>query len=638
VVQDDRCSRHHAEIERTSSGWIVRDLASRNGTLVGGVPISGDHVLNPNDVIQVASCSMTFVHQLGDAPWSQTHDQAPGAETDRTMALADPHTITHRRREASWLSLERTFSPDAANPSPVDLAQVPGGAVAVQLFRLAFDLARQEGSSQAAQLALERILGMLRISAGGILLRRSTDLGHAETVTQGEAASVNFGLVATREMPERAYHRLSDVLLATLLREKQAILARNIQDDANLTSAPSSAARRTTSVIAAPIRGNDAILGVLHLYSNDQERMLEPDDLEIAIAVADTLAIALERLASQQQWSSALKARDRKIQWLESQLVEELELVGQSAPMLRIQQQVARVGPTAATVLIRGESGVGKELIARAIHLASPRSQGPFVAINCAALAPTLLESELFGHERGAFTGATERKTGKFELAHGGTLLLDEIGEMSPEMQAKFLRALEGKPFERLGGSKPLQVDVRVVAATNRDLEAAVKAGAFRADLYFRLRVIELTVPSLRQRVEDILPIAQHYLDKFRRAAGHGPLGFSPRAKKAMLEYAWPGNIRELRNAVERAFVLSTTELAEPEDLALSHLAVPGTSTPSPASSASEFVPRTLDEVERDHILATLAANDGHKSRTAIMLGVERSTLDRKLKKYGVDP
>ncbi len=212
--------------------------------------------------------------------------------------------------------------------------------------------------------------------------------------------------------------------------------------------------------------------------------------------------------------------------------------------------------------------------------------------------------------------------------------MLDEIGEMSPEIQAKFLRALEGKPFERLGGSKPIQVDVRVIAATNRDLEAAVQQGLFRADLYFRLRVIELHVPSLRDRREDILSLADNFLAHFVEETGHGPKGFSARARKAMLDYAWPGNIRELKNAIERAVVLATGEMAEPEDLALSHLILPNTKK----NDVAIHWERSLEEVERDHIVAVLEGTNGHKSKAASILGIERSTLDRKLKKYNIDP
>jgi Nif-specific regulatory protein len=243
-------------------------------------------------------------------------------------------------------------------------------------------------------------------------------------------------------------------------------------------------------------------------------------------------------------------------------------------------------------------------------------------------------ESELFGHEKGAFTGATERKIGKFEAAHRGTLMLDEIGEMSPAIQAKFLRVLEGHPFERVGGSGRVQVDVRVVAATNRDLEKAVTAGGFRRDLYFRLKVVEIIVPPLRRRPEDIEPLAAHFLSRFAAETGRKLRGFTPEAVEAMQAYHWPGNIRELRNVIERAVVLSQEELIDVHELSLSHLAVPGDTDNDAVSRLGPFVPTTIEEMERRHVLATLEAVGGNKTKAATILGIERSTLDRKLAKW----
>jgi Nif-specific regulatory protein len=377
------------------------------------------------------------------------------------------------------------------------------------------------------------------------------------------------------------------------------------------------------------------MLGVLHLFSQGGQRRFEHADLEIAMAVAQTLAVVFTNLTRQKRLQQKLKESTRTIDSLRGQLAGTVEMIGQSPALQLVQTQVAKVAPTNATVLIRGESGVGKELIARAIHVASPRAEKPFVAINCAALSMTLLESELFGHEKGAFTGASDLKIGKFELADGGTLMLDEIGEMNSEIQAKFLRALEGKPFERVGGSQSVAANVRVVAATNRDLEEAVREGNFRSDLYFRLRVIEIVVPPLRQRVEDILPLAAHFLTTISAQLGHGPSGFSASAEQALQTHSWPGNIRELRNAIERAVVLSTGELAEPDDLALSNVNVPGQSLPAtPPILNVPYRERSIAEVEQDHVVATLEATEGNKSRAAAILGIERSTLDRKLKKY----
>ena len=287
-------------------------------------------------------------------------------------------------------------------------------------------------------------------------------------------------------------------------------------------------------------------------------------------------------------------------------------------------------------MLIRGESGVGKELVARAVHNNSPRRENVFVCLNCAALSAELLASELFGHERGAFTGATERKIGKFEAAHKGTLMLDEIGEMSPGIQAKFLRVLEGHPFERVGGSKPIKVDVRVIAATNRDLERDVAEGRFRRDLYFRLRVLEIVVPALRKRQEDIPLLADFFLQKFNAETGRKIKGFTAAAKEQLLKYLWPGNVRELKNVVERAVVLCRGQEIGAEDLLLTKLATAG-DTDVPELAGPSFTPISLDDMERRHIFNTLNHTGWNKSKTASILGIERSTLDRKIRRYQLD-
>src|SRR4029077_18336099 len=248
----------------------------------------------------------------------------------------------------------------------------------------------------------------------------------------------------------------------------------------------------------------------------------------------------------------------------------ESNLVGTSVSMEQLKTKIGRIAPTDATVLIRGESGVGKELVARAIHFTSRRRNGSFVCMNCAALTESLLESELFGHEKGSFTGATSRKIGKFEQAHKGTIFLDEVGEMGPSIQAKFLRVLEGHPFERVGGNKPIQVDVRVNAATNRDLERAVEGGTFRKDLYFRLHVVEIVVDPLRDHLEDTEVLARHFLQGFAAKTGRGVKDFTPAALDKLAAYDWPGNVRELQNTVERAMILCTGELVGATDIQLS--------------------------------------------------------------------
>mgnify|MGYP000918999699 FL=1 len=340
-------------------------------------------------------------------------------------------------------------------------------------------------------------------------------------------------------------------------------------------------------------------------------------------AVARQLGTAWHRLRKQ----ATLTVEVRQ---LKDQLRIESELVGGSPALTKVEQQVARVAGTKATVLIRGESGVGKELVARAIHNSSPRKDAPFVCLNCAALTETLLESELFGHEKGAFTGATERMIGKFEAADNGTIFLDEIGEMAPGTQAKFLRVLEGQPFERVGGNTPIKVDVRVVAATNRPLEDAVRAGSFRRDLFFRLQVVQLDVPPLRDRADDVPPIADHFLKRFVRETGRKIRGFTPGAVEKLKAYRWPGNVRELRNVVERAVALGTGPVIDAADIWLGELDM------LPAAGGGVYAPETLDEVEKRHIAATLRHTDWNKSQAAVILGIERSTLDRKIKGYNL--
>ncbi len=351
------------------------------------------------------------------------------------------------------------------------------------------------------------------------------------------------------------------------------------------------------------------MLGLLHLYSTNPERVPDPDDLEFTLAVADTVAVALDNLGRREELAENLnQIRDENLQ-LRERLGVQSEIIGSSIAMARVAQEIARAAPSRATVLIRGESGVGKELVARAAHYSSPRRKGPFVCLNCAALSRSLLASELFGHEQGAFTGATQRKIGKFEAAHTGTLMLDEIGEMSPAIQAKFLRVLEGHPFERVGGTETVKVDVRVIAATNRDLERDVAEGRFRRDLYFRLRVLEVIVPPLRKRVDDIAELAHYFLQRFNAETGRKLRGFAPQAMDLMRKYRWPGNVRELKNVVERAVVLARGELIEADDLTLSALATAGDTNDVSTPLPQQFRPASLADIERQHILATLASH-----------------------------
>jgi len=330
-----------------------------------------------------------------------------------------------------------------------------------------------------------------------------------------------------------------------------------------------------------------------------------------------------------------LKEENRILKANLGQQFDRHNIIGRSAAMADLLETVAQVAMSEATVLIAGESGTGKELIAGAIHFNSPRHEGPFVKINCSAITETLLESELFGHERGAFTGAERKKEGRFVQAHGGSLFLDEVSEMPLTMQVKLLRVIQERELTRVGGEKSLTVDVRVVAATNKNLSEQVAKGAFREDLYYRLNVIELEIPPLRKRREDIPLLAQHFIEHFAEKNRKPIKGFTPGAMDALIRYQWPGNVRELMNAVERGVVLSRSEYLDMDDLPFMRSLAQGQADPLQImEQANEDM--SLDAVEKATILKTLKSSDGNKSETARRLGITRKTLHKKLKMYGV--
>ncbi|WP_027191430.1 sigma-54-dependent transcriptional regulator [Fundidesulfovibrio putealis] len=342
----------------------------------------------------------------------------------------------------------------------------------------------------------------------------------------------------------------------------------------------------------------------------------------------DDLRLTLDRALDH----ASLRDENKALRDTLSATFDQGGIIGQSPSMRQLMELLAAVAPSEATVLVTGESGTGKELIARAIHTNSQRRKGPYVAVNCAALTETLLESELFGHEKGAFTGAEKRREGRFLVADKGTIFLDEIGEMPLAMQVKLLRAIQEREIQRVGGDQTIKVDVRILAATNRDLKEEVEAGRFRQDLYYRLNVVSLALPPLRERVEDIPLLTMHFLNKFAIKNGKQVKGFTPGAMDKLLKYSWPGNVRELENAVERAVVLLVGEYVTERELPPVIIqAQDGGQCPEPG-----FSNMTLEGVERIAILDALDAAEGNKSEAARRLGITRKTLHAKLQRYGV--
>ena len=637
VLEGQGCSRHHCEIYHRDGRWWVRDLNSRNGTRLDRSPLFGESEFVPGSVLQVSDYELAMTYDLANVPGELVDAAGLERATDDSFeAVGD--LDTYPPYEPTILT-STTSNPFLEGGTRVAAAESTSlGQLFTRLYRLSLAMAKAATSKALAETVLDG-LSMIPADNSAFLLLASP--------TSKTADPDDLEVLAFRSPDQQTYRPVSTYLSQKVLRERQAVLARDAQEDSALSERDSLGQFKAKSLICAPIRQDSTVYGLVHLYSSDPNRPLDEESLEYALAVGDQCAGLLANLLNREKLAEGLaQERDANAR-LREQLGLESELVGGSPSMQGLKQRIARIAPTDSTVLIRGESGVGKELVARAIHLSSRRRQGPFVCMNCAALTESLLESELFGHEKGSFTGATTRKLGKFEQAHRGTLFLDEVGEMSGAIQAKFLRVLEGHPFERVGGASPVQVDVRVVAATNRDLEQAVDSGQFRKDLYFRLQVVELHVEPLRDHPADIPLLSEHFLQRFARKSGRSIRGFTPAALAKLTGYDWPGNVRELQNTIERSVVLCLGEMVDASDISLSGLGhfaevsaprpVAVSSVPSAASGAGEGGAEvSLEALEQRHILGVLERTNWNKSQAAQILGIERSTLDRKLKRYRV--
>jgi transcriptional regulator with GAF, ATPase, and Fis domain len=608
VVKDDLCSREHAEVYHGDGRWRLRDLSSLNGTRLNGTSLDSEWELAPGDEVNIGRTRLVFVEDMSQLPDVPLDQPAP----------RDDEGLSIKKR----LGQTRFLTPPPATPT-TDVSDETGeSTVAVArhslsrdlslLYRLALDMGSCTTYEELARTVLDGLLEAVPAEVGAVL-------------TMKEGRELEVTAHRNRDPSIKAYARVSEFVTNEVLRSREAVLAEDVARDRYLRNRESLTNIGATSLICAPVIFAEKVLGLIHLYCTDPHRALNAEDLEFTVAVAKQLGTVTHQLQRQ----ASLSAQNLS---LREQLKVESELVGTSTAMKAIEYQIGRVAGTNATVLIRGESGVGKELVARAIHYSSPRREGPFVCLNCAALTETLLESELFGHEKGSFTGATEKKIGKFEAANHGTIFLDEIGEMNVGTQAKLLRILEGHPFERVGGNAPIRVDVRVVSATNQPLEKNLHEGSFRRDLFFRLQVVEIVVPPLRDRPSDLPELAEHFLKRFVLETGRKIRGLTPAALEKMRKYHWPGNVRELRNVIERAVALGSSPVLDAPDIWLSSLEATG---PVPLlQGESSYEPLPIEEIEKRHILRTLDYTDWNKTQAASILQIERSTLDRKIKAY----
>ncbi|MEQ9410159.1 MAG: sigma 54-interacting transcriptional regulator [Fuerstiella sp.] len=582
-LDDNHCSRLHARIWFDAQQWQIEDCDSSNGTFVNSQRIERA-MLRPGDVIRVGESLIVFAREHdADAPLWQA------------------------RRLASSTIMMKVTEPDSAAPFTSALLEEGTGLVraAAVLCQLAQTLHRQDRRDDIVRIVSDAI-----VEATG-----------ADMVTiwlagpDGRLAAVGGRNAAQSE-------ECVPVFASLAVENNEAMLVQNgNRSTGSRNGRDTHTPHFTDTVISVPIPGRTERYGAIECGRSSSHGVLTKDDLDVVIAIAHQSGLALENFNHRERLELAN-------QQLRSTVHGEHRIVGTSPAVRQLFDTIARVAPVDSTVLIRGESGTGKELVARMIHEANPRHAGPYVPINCAAFSESLLESELFGHEKGAFTGADQRRIGQFERAHTGTLFLDEIGEMSAACQARLLRILEKHPFERVGGTEPIQVNVRVLAATHQDLPELVAAGRFREDLYFRLRVIELRIPPLRDRGDDVFLLAEHFLHHFLRQVGRGPRRFTSEAMQLLREHAWPGNVRELKNAVERAVVLARGAEIEPADLGIS-------GDDNTLTTNDALI--TLAEAERLHILSVLERVGGNKTHACRILGIGRGTLYKKLEEYGAD-
>ncbi|MEX2173847.1 MAG: sigma 54-interacting transcriptional regulator [Pirellulaceae bacterium] len=573
VLSDPLSSRVHAIVNCEGGDWWVRDAGSRNGTFVEGQKVDEARLL-AGTMLRVGSSEFEF---------------RQGAKHPGDSALAEyTQTIVRDR----------------------DMQSSDTGHFVLEALR---DSERAHDFLTLHQLAL-RLLGCADpdevVGTSLELLRERTRASVVGFLWVSDDGQLKPKLVVPEESAGKV--RLSEHLTQMVARERRAIWIDNQQ-----AAGDTGSLAHYADAICVPLVRDDKTLGAIHLYL--EEGRFRTGDFEISISLANILTMALVRARRE----AVLQVEHRR---LADKTAVFDELVGNSKPMQDLKSKITRIARATGCVLVRGESGVGKELVARAVHRASARSDRPMLSVNCAAIPRDLMESQLFGHKRGSFTGADNDHAGLFQQAHTGTLFLDEVGEMTLDGQAKLLRILEGHPFLPVGATKEVTADVRVIAATNRDLREFVREQRFREDLYYRLSVFELYVVPLRERESDLELLTNHFLDHFKRQHGRPNLSLSPDARDKLLGYAWPGNVRQLRNVIDSAVVLCEGSIILADDLGLRD-----------ASSGEQLESLRIDFWERKLIHEALQRTGDSVPEAARLLGLSRATLYRKIDEYGIE-
>ncbi len=571
MLTDPVSSRFHAVVYFEDGNWHLRDTSSRNGTHVNGQKTDHARLLDKS-IVTVGSTDMQLIE-----PDAESYGESP---TTPTLILDLP--------------AERSWRIELDDP----IASVASAGHLIDLYALSLQMLKSDNPDNV----IDTLIELLRDRTGADVVGLSFDSGDGRLKPQRVVPADKSDAIT-----------LGKGLIRRVVRDGEAIW---INDDSTASETLAVHDDLWSDVIYVPLASGGNNLGVLHLYRH--EPSFDDTHFELAVAAGRLLAVGLTRAFE----NDSLRAERRRIA---DRNAETDELLGTSTVMLKLKAKIQRVGKANGSVLIRGESGSGKELVARAVHRASQRSKRPMLTVNCAAIPRDLIESQLFGHKKGSFTGADSDHIGWFQQSHTGTLFLDEIGELTLEGQAKLLRILEGHPFLPVGATEEILVDVRVIAATNRDLAEFVRDRKFREDLFYRLSVFELYVPPLRDREGDIALLIHHFLDHFRRQHGRTSLEISDAAMDRLCNYAWPGNVRQLRNVIDSAVVMADDPRIELDDLGLRD------------AGLSRLETLRIDEWEQRLIRKALERAAGSVPDAAKLLGISRATAYRKITEYEIE-
>jgi transcriptional regulator with GAF, ATPase, and Fis domain len=579
-LADTSVSREHCVILRQGDDFLIRDLGSFHGTLVNDARVT-ERTLANGDCIKIGRSLLQF--QSGE----EIHSDETSGDIRAFEIPAGPAQLP------------------AGLENSRDLQTLLRMSIMLHSFHALYKVRRTPARRTLERHLLEFIFEAIPASRGAILLY-DEDFGESSLLSlQGE---------------ESAPHRpvsINRTLVSRVTEERCGLIVENPEAEQ-----PAGAGRpKSAALLLAPLLIRDQVCGIVYL----EGRAFREQHLQLLVAITQIASMALEN-AFHLDWLETENER------LESELHPDHHMVGHSPRLRELQRNILRAAQTSSTVLIIGETGTGKELVARAMHQNSPRAGQPFMAVNCAALAETLLESELFGHEKGSFTGAATQKKGRLEVAAGGTVFLDEIGEMPLQLQVKLLRVLQERQMERVGGTQPIKLDIRLIAATNRNLEEEVRAGRFRQDLYYRLNVVTLKTPPLRERQSDIPILAMHFASKFGAQCGRRISGISPEAEAYLMHYDWPGNIRELENALERAVVLGSSDIIQLEDLpeSIREIVRPADVVRAPGLQDA------VDRAKREAIAQAFQQAKNDHAAAAKLLGVHPNYLYRLMRNLGL--